>query len=206
MPDRRQALAMLAGALGLTAAGLGTCRGLEGCDRRTGPEFENETASWLRAIRARAGSGMWLVVRGYHVGDDIIAIASNSPLSHACVLDLEREQVIEALGVGVVATPLAEFLRHSHRLLIIRPDGWTRAKGAEALEKARSVIGKGYDFLGIIGAPSDSRFYCSELALWSMGFEVDLMGPHHVFHPKNLGERGEVLFDSRARDGEPDFA
>jgi hypothetical protein len=204
-PDRRQALQLVAGALGVTALGIGTCRGVEGCRRRLGPEYEDETASWRRAIEALAGDGMWLVARGYHIGDDIIAIATNSPLSHACVLDLGRQEVIEALGHGVVATPLGEFLRHSHRLLVIRPNGWTREKGAEALARARGKVGSGYDFLGIVGAPSKTRFYCSELALWSMGFPVDRKGPHRIFHPRHLDERGEVLFDSRSRDAAPDF-
>lgn len=196
---------MMGGALCLGGTAFATCQGTRGCDRRTGPAYEQETASWVAAIRAMAGPGMWLVVRGYHLGDDIIAILSNSPLSHASVLDVERWQAIEAVGKGVVGTAVDRFLRGSHRLQIVEPRGWTAARGAAAVARARGAVGKGYDYLGIVGAPSTEHFYCSELALWSMGIAVDRPGPNHVIHPRHLDRYGRVLFDSRDRDGAPDF-
>jgi len=195
---------MLGGALGLGAAGLATCQGTRGCARRRGEPYAAETASWLAAIRTLGGNGMWLVSRGYHLGDDIIAIATNSPLSHASVLDHDGEQVIEAVGKGVVATGLDAFLRDSHRVQIIRPVGWTPELGSGAVVRARAALGKGYDFLGIVGAPSSDHFYCSELALWSIGVPVDRTGPHRILHPRHLDRHGELLFDSHDRDGEPD--
>lgn len=196
---------MMGGTLGLGAVGFVTCKGARGCDRRRGSEYEDETASWLAAVRQLAGNGMWLVVRGYHVGDDIIAVATNSPLSHACVLDHDGERIIEAVGKGVVETPLEPFLRDSHRVLLIKPEGWTPQLGDQALARARSAVGKGYDYLGIVGAPSKQAFYCSELALWSMGVGVDRYGPHRVVHPRHMDRHGAILFDSRERDGNPDF-
>jgi hypothetical protein len=196
---------MIGGALSLSVTGFATCQGARGCDRRQGREYEDEIASWMAAIRAMAGNGMWLVVRGYHLGDDIIAVATNSPLSHASVLDRERESVIEAVGKGVVETSLSSFLHDSHRMQIIQPEGWTPERGANAVARARSAIGKGYDYLGIVGAPSESAFYCSELALWSMGIRVDRFGPHRVFHPRHMDRFGRVLFDSHDRDGVPDY-
>jgi hypothetical protein len=204
VPDRRQALWMLGGALVLGAAGLATCQGARGCQRRRGAAYAAETASWLAAIRARGGDGMWLVSRGYHLGDDIIAMATNSPLSHACVVDHERERVIEALGKGVLEAPLEPFLRESHRVQLLRPHGWTKQRGAAGLARARTALGRGYDILGIVGAPSSNHFYCSELALWSMGFPVDRAGPHRVRHPRNLERHAAVLFDSGDRDGDQD--
>jgi hypothetical protein len=206
VPTRRKALFMLGGGLLLGATGFATCEGTRGCERRRGEAYAAETASWLAAIRALAGNGMWLVSRGYHLGDDLIAIATNSPLSHASVLDLDEEKVIEALGKGVVHSPLEPFLRESHRVLVIKPSNWTPEGGQQALERARTMVGKGYDFLGIVGAPSTNHFYCSELAMWSMGAKVDRAGPHHVLHPRHLDRQGKILFDSGDRDGEPDFA
>lgn len=197
---------MLGGALGLGATGFATCEGTRGCDRRRGDHFDTETASWLAAVRSLAGNGMWLVSRGYHLGDDLIAIATNSPLSHASVLDFDNTNVIEAIGKGVISSPLEPFLRESHRVQIIRPAGWTPSRGADAVARARTIVGKGYDFLGIVGAPSSNHFYCSELALWSMDIPVDRLGPRHVVHPRHLDRYGNILFDSGERNGNPDFA
>jgi hypothetical protein len=201
---RRKLLAMASIGAALLAIALATCQGARGCKRGRGAEYEDETASWVAAVRQAGGDGMWLVSRGYHLGDDVIAMATNSPLSHASVLDLGRGEVIEAVGKGVQVTPLAPFLRESHRVQIIRPDGWTRETGAAALVRARSAVGKKYDLFGIVGAPSSEHFYCSELAVWSMGLEVDRAGVGHVLHPRRLEELGTLLFDSRERDGEPD--
>jgi hypothetical protein len=205
VPRRRTTLFMLAGALVLFAGAFLTCQGARGVQRKTGPRYEAETASWMRAVRTLGGDGMWLVVRGYHAGDDAIAMASNSPLSHAVVLDLARGQVIEAVAKGVLATALESFLRESHRLQIIRPEGWTAERGAAALARARGVIGKKYDLTGIVGAPSSERYYCSELCLWSVGYEVDRKGPRRVIHPRHMDRYGKLVFDSQERDGKPDF-
>ena len=181
------------------------CRGARGLDRRQGPEYQDEVQSWVQAIDSKAGNGMWLVSRGYHVGDDMVAIATNSPVSHASILDLEKRQVIEAVGKGVVVTDLDKFIHDTHRLIIIRPQNWTPDRGTEAVAKAREKVGSGYDYLGIVGAPQKSHFYCSELAAWSMGLRVDRNGPHRVLHPKDMHRYGAILFDSGERDGDPDF-
>jgi len=196
---------MLAGALALFGLAFATCQGTRGLERKRGPAYADETESWGRAVRTLAGNGMWLVVRGYHPGDDAIAMASNSPLSHACVLDADRGEVIEAIGGGVVVTPLEKFLAESHRLQIIRPDGWSAERGAAALARARDAVGKKYDLFGIVGVPSSERYYCSELCLWSFGIEVDKKGPQRVVHPRHMDRYGRLLFDSRERDGKPDY-
>ena len=180
------------------------CAGRRALDRKMGPRYEPETQSWLAVVRAVGGTGMWIVSRGYHTGDDFVAIASNASFSHTSILDLERSEVIEAVAAGVVVTPLDKYLRETHRLRVVRPRGWTAERGTEALARARSKIGAPYDYLGIVGVPDDDRFYCSELAAWSMGIVVDRPGPHRVLHPKKMHELGEILFDSGDRDGAPD--
>ena len=204
-PRRQSAILIVAAVLGLLALVLVTCQGARGLHRARGPKYVAETESWLKAVRALGGDGMWLVVRGYHPGDDAIAIASNSPLSHAVVLDRTHSEVIEAIGKGVVVTPLDAFLRESHRLQIIQPNGWTPERGAAALARAKSAIGKKYDLFGIVGAPSADRYYCSELCLWSMEITVDRTGPNHVIHPRTMTRYGKLLFDSHERDARPDF-
>ena len=180
------------------------CAGLQGLKRHTGPEYEAETKSWMQVVQNQGGNGMWLVTRGYHPGDDVVAIATAAPLSHAAVLDRDKLQVIEAVGKGVVATDLKKFLRESHRLVLIQPPDWSAAKGQATVARARSKIGEGYDFLGTVGLPDDKRWYCSELAVWASGVKVDRIGPENVLHPKSMLKLGQVLFDSGQRDGQPD--
>ena len=180
------------------------CAGFQGLKRHTGPKYEAETESWLKVVQDRGGNGMWLVTRGYHPGDDVVAIATGAPLSHAAVLDRDKLQVIEAVGKGVLATDLKKFLRESHRMVLIQPPDWTAAKGQATVARARSKIGEGYDFLGTVGLPDDKRWYCSELAIWASGVRVDRIGPENVLHPKSMLKLGKVLFDSGQRDGQPD--
>ena len=180
------------------------CTGLQGLKRHTGPEYEAETKSWMQVVQNQGGNGMWLVTRGYHPGDDVVAIATGAPLSHAAVLDRDKLEVIEAVGKGVVATDLKKFLRESHRMVLIQPPNWTAAQGQAAMARARSKLGEGYDFLGTVGLPNDKRWYCSELAVWASGVKVDRIGPKNVLHPKSMLKLGKVLFDSGQRDGQPD--
>lgn len=193
-------------ALGLLVAFLPLvgCAGTQALKRRVGPKYEAETRSWIAMIEQRGGSGMWLVTRGYHTGDDVIAVATNSPLSHASILDLQGKTVIEAIGKGVIETPLDKFLRESHRLVLVQPNTWTPERGRVALAKARAQMGKKYDYLGVVGLPARDSWYCSELAAWSMGIEVNRKGPKHVLHPRHMQRYGAVLFDSGQRDGKPD--
>lgn len=188
----------------LVAGSLAGCAGAEALRRKEGPAYAAETHSWQHLVHRHGRNGDWLVVRGYHRGDDVVAVATNAPLSHAAILDHDTGEVIEAIGDGVRVTPLAKLLRESHRMQLIRPRGWTPERGAEAVRRARSQVGKGYDFLGVVGAPDRGRWYCSELAAWSMGVPVDKLGAWNVLHPKDLHTKGSLLFDSGARDGVPD--
>ena len=180
------------------------CVGFQGFIKKTGPEYEAEVRSWQRVIETRGGNGMWLVNRGYRNGDDIVAIATFSSLSHVGILDADRGVVIESLWNGNVTNSLANFMDMSHRVVLVQPEGWTPEAGREALAKARGELGKKYDFSGLIGLPSSNRWYCSELASWCWGREANQSGPWNVIHPRRLPKMGKVLFDSGPRDGEID--
>lgn len=186
------------------AALLTGCAGGQALKRRTGPVYEAETESWIRALHRLGGNGMWLVTRGYHSGDDLVAVTTNSPLSHASVLDLDRAQVVEAIGRGVVVTELRTFLRETHRVMLVRPNSWAPGRGRAFVARARGQVGKKYDYLGAIGLPQIKRWYCTELAAWSAGIRVNRQGPKHVLHPRVMHRYGTVLFDSGQRDSVPD--
>ena len=182
----------------------GGCAGFDGIIRKTGPKYEAEIQSWKQAIKEHGGNGMWLVSRGYRTGDNIVAISTFSHYSHVGILDHDEGMVIEPLWPGNVETPLKDFLGISHRVVLVQPEGWTAKKGAEALVKARSQLGKKYDFSGLIGLPSTNRWYCSELASWCWGRQPDRFGPWHVIHPRRHIKMGSILFESGARDSKPD--
>jgi permuted papain-like amidase YaeF/Yiix C92 family enzyme len=157
------------------------------------------TSSWIETVRQKGKDGYWLVVRGSHIGDQAVAAVSGETLSHAAVLDHERGVIIEAIAKGVVETPLAEFLAQAWRLEMVEPPDFTADAGRAALARARSHLGAGYDWLGLVGAQNDHRFYCTELAVdawegrkkgWTLGNPV---------RPEDVPALGHVVFDSGPR-------
>ena len=166
----------------------------------TGVEASRVTDEWVRVVTEEAGPGYWLVVRGTHVGDQVVAAGSAAAFTHAAVFDAERTEVIEAVGKGVLRSPLRELLAQSHRLQIVRPAEYDEAKGRDAVERARSRVGHAYDWLGTLGLQSDRRFYCSELAIWAWRARERAGMPSGVIHPEHMARYGEVVFDSGPRE------
>lgn len=160
-------------------------------------------AEALEALRRLGRDGDWLVIRGRRGTDNLVSLVTNAPFSHAAVLDLSGNQVIEADARGVHATPLAAFLGKAHRLLLVRPI-WARAeRPALAVATARGLVGRPYDFTGLVGLDVPSSYYCSELAVavyrpWIR--PSDHVPP--VIPPHELHYWGRILFDSGNPDGE----
>ena len=168
--------------------------------RPVGVDAALVTDTWMQTVKDKAEHGYWLVVRGTHIGDQFVAGVTASPLSHAAVYDAERGEVLEAVGKGVVRTPLRELLAQSHRLLIIKPRGYNVAAGREAVERSRAVLGHKYDWLGTVGQQSDRRFYCTELCAYAYRAREQGWMPKGVLHPRKMHELGEVVFDSGPRN------
>jgi hypothetical protein len=160
-------------------------------------------AEALEALRRLGRDGDWLVIRGRRGTDNLVSLVTNAPFSHAAVLDLGQGQVIEADARGVHATPLPAFLKKAHRLLLVRPV-WSREdRPAQAVAKARALVGRPYDFSGLVGLDVPSSYYCSELAVavyrpWVRA--SDHVPP--VIPPDQLHYWGRILFDSGNPDGE----
>jgi hypothetical protein len=151
----------------------------------------------LTEVKALGRSGDWLVIRGYHATDNLVATLTNKPFSHAAVLDIERGQAIEAEARGVHTSTLAEFVEKSHRLLLVRPLWADAASAPAAVEKARSLVGRQYDFLGLIGFNVPDSYYCSELALEV--YRPYIRASHVIprpIEPGQLHHYGRILFDS----------
>ena len=157
-------------------------------------------AQVLDELRRLGRDGDWLVIRGYHATDNMVSVATNTPWSHAAVLDKDRDQVVEAEGKGVHTTSLADFVSKSHRLLLVRSNWATDKSSVEAVLNARRWVGKGYDFLGVIGLDIPDRYYCSELAIavYRPHIPSGTYVPRPVT-PAQLHYWGRILYDS----GEP---
>ncbi|MDF1562162.1 MAG: YiiX/YebB-like N1pC/P60 family cysteine hydrolase [Deltaproteobacteria bacterium] len=200
----RKRWAFLGGALclGVGVLVMVQCTGVRTHVKPPPPEIrDQQTRDWLVEIRSLAEAGDWLAIRGYHSTDDLVVTATNSPISHVALFDLEGEQIVEAIGSGVQQRALKDFVHESHRVLLIRPKWWTREAGLDAIARARETVGKKYDFLGTVGLPSKKRFYCSELATWAYA-EHHQENEHlpKVIEPGQLYLWGEILFDSGSRD------
>lgn len=168
-----------------------------------GAEAARLTEHWLDVLSRRARPGDWIVVRGTHIGDQVVAAGSAAELTHAAIYDPESRTVIEAVGSGVHEEPVRELLAQSVRFQIIRPRDWSAEEGREALERARGRVGFDYDFTGTIGLQSDRRFYCTELCLDAYRARERGWMPSGVIHPEHMERYGEVVFDSGLR---PDSA
>ena len=157
-------------------------------------------AAMVSGVRSLGANGDWLVIRGYHASDNLVVTLTNKPFSHAAVLDLEGDSVIEAEARGIHVTPLAQFVSKADRLLLVRPVWADATSSIAALEKARRLVGRPYDFLGLIGVDVPDRYYCSELTL-----EIyrPFVRPGDVIprpvEPGQLTYWGRVLYDSGAR-------
>lgn len=160
--------------------------------------IRTEGANQLLAVLRDLGEdGDWLVIRGYHATDHLIAAVTNAPFSHVAILDRERDQVIEADKSGVHTTPLDAFARKAHRTLLVRPKWAGQGRGREALRTVRGLVGRPYDFSGLVGLGVPDRYYCSELAV--AGYRSWVKPSDHVppvIPPVEMHYWGRVIWDS----------
>ena len=154
----------------------------------------------VKKIKKLGHNGDWLVTRGYKAGDKLVTGVTNAPISHVAVLDLDKEQVIEAESKGVHATNLLKFINKSHRVILIRPVWSVGEAGEEAMIKARKLVGKKYDFLGTVGLNTPGAFYCSELAMhvYKKYQKKNHLIPK-IIEPGHIYLWGTILYDSRPR-------
>lgn len=155
-----------------------------------------EYAAVLRGVLRH---GDWLVTRGVHGPDNLVASVTRMPLSHASIYDAEQDVIIEAEGVGIHTTPLVDLVAKSQRVLVIRPMWSTEGSAPEAVERARSWIGQGYNFTGLAGVNSPDRYYCTQVCIEAyrpfITAEPDNPIPR-IIPPGNMYFWGRILYDS----------
>jgi uncharacterized protein YycO len=183
---------------------------LSGCAVKTVVEDTLDSQRTYAEIKPILSNGDWMVVRSTNWRSHMVATLTNTPLSHAAIYDEENEQVIEALLAGVRATPLREFLSDANRLLIIRPI-WRDEYNQQAIERARSWVGKDYNLTGLVGLNLPDKYYCSQLALRAYGPPEEPVNPIPlIIEPGQLYHWGTIIYDSGPTDiiapREPDSA
>ena len=155
----------------------------------------------INAIKTYGRTGDWILVRGYLKSSDFIADVTGGVFSHAAILDRELNQVIESDHTGVHATSLNVFTEESHRMVIVRPK-WrvNRKAGKMAVEQARKLIGKPYNFTGLIGIPTPNSYYCSELVTHAYkAFIHKSEKLPKVITPLELLNWGRIVYDTGVR-------
>ncbi|MBI9069129.1 MAG: hypothetical protein JEZ09_17670 [Salinivirgaceae bacterium] len=61
----------------------------------------SQDADFQKDILKYGKHGYWLLIRGYHSTDHLVAGATLSEYSHAAILDLKNNEIIEATSQGV---------------------------------------------------------------------------------------------------------
>lgn len=110
----------------------------------------------------------------FHVTETHNAITAVTPamIDHVAIV-ISRDSVIEAVGKGVVTTPLDSLRQQNGYYLVGRVDNvdWQKT-----IANARRYLGQPYDTLYL---PDNAAIYCSELVLLAF---VDQHG-HPIFQP-----------------------
>ena len=152
----------------------------------------------LDAIRAVIESGDWVLIRGVTRPGNVISTATNMPFTHGSVYDKETDEVIEADSAGVHLSSLAKYISEASRIWVLKPAWATDANRPLAVARARSFIGRPYDYWGLIGLGMPDSYYCSELAIeaWRPFMAKGGNPIPPVISPGRLHHWGRVVYDS----------
>jgi len=155
---------------------------------------------WTAELRKYARDGDWILSRSLSSTGDMIGwVTPGENFSHASVIDVTNGTIVEAITPVVREIPIETLVHRNWYLVVVRPSHMTAEEQKAALEKARAEIGKPFDMYGFVGYPEEDKWYCSELAYWSHGFE-EKSGKQVLVMPNELMEFGEVIYYTGRRD------
>jgi uncharacterized protein YycO len=161
------------------------------------------TVLWAKDVHRVARTGDWILTRSYSlIGDAITATTGGESVSHASIYDARTGTIIESVGSGVREVPLEELLDRNRHAIVVRPAGMTHDERVASVDRARSALGVGFDYAGLVGIDRGDRFYCSELIYWAADLEARTGQRPRIVTPSGLIRHGEVVYYSGARDDE----
>jgi uncharacterized protein YycO len=144
-------------------------------------------------------TGDWVVIRGVTAPGNFFSSVTNMPFTHAAIYDAETDEVVEADRHGVHLSPLVDLLALSSRIWVIKPIWASPERRPQAVNRARSRLGRPYDYTGLIGLNLPGSFYCAELAIDAWRPFIADLGDNPippVIAPGQLHHWGRVVFDS----------
>lgn len=165
-----------------------------------GPEDALAPEQHAPALRGVLRHGDWIVTRSIRTGGNLVASLTQKPFSHAAIYDADDGSVIEATATGVHRSSLDDLVRRSQRMLIIRPLWADEGSSRVAVERAEKLIGKSYDFTGLVGLGTRNRYYCTELCIESYRPFIDREKPDNpiprIIQPGDMYFWGTIVHDT----------
>ena len=156
--------------------------------------------AWVEEIREQGEAGDWLLTRNYAFAGDVIAgVSLGESLSHAALYDKDRDMVIEATSPRVQAVPLENFVRRYRRVILARPNWLGAEEQNRSVDRARALVGRPYDWSGLVGIDDDDKYYCSEFVIDVTNVDGTVRKPLLVT-PAALLAVTHVIFDGGIRD------
>ena len=147
-----------------------------------------------KEIIALGKDGYFLVARGYKFNDHLVSTATLSNYSHAVILDVTNNKIIEATADGVHPLALDSFIHKSFKITMVKPAGYTTTRAKDALLCCADKYGKPYDFTGTVGIDRTEKYYCSELVMECYQHLVDSLQLPHIITPGKILEYGEIIY------------
>jgi uncharacterized protein YycO len=167
--------------------------------KTTSKEAHEEEKQFKKEIIALGQDGYFLVARGYKFNDHIVTTATISDYSHAVILDVSNDKIIEATGDGVHPLSLDSFIHKSHKITMVKPYGYNPTRAKDALTCCEAKYGKPYDYTGTVGIDRTDKYYCSELVVECYQHLVDSLKIPRIITPKHMLEYGETIYISPDR-------
>ena len=155
---------------------------------------------YVPILRSTLRHGDWIVMRTVRIVGNMVATVTQKPFSHAALYDAEHDSAIEATAYGVHRASLEDLLRKSQRVLVIRPLWASEANSRIAVERARGLLGKSYDYTGLVGLGARDRYYCTELCLEGYRPFISKKEPDNplprIIQPGEMYFWGTIVYDT----------